>query len=524
MTCSLTTRAINRAMSMAIATLFGCGGGDDTTAPPPPPPPAGSLIISLGATSLSVAIGSTGTMTAAVTRVGTFTDAITVNVTGLPSGVTVSSNTQTTVGPITNATLTFTVVSSATTGTSTVTISASGAGVTTVTATFTLTLTAVVNNSSLNFAQCGAGAKPVFVAFQNGVAGTWTPVTGVNDVYSFNITQDKGGYAYVWPTQGGTAHQTTVFLGTRNQVGGSLNVCGSTVPPQRTITGTVTGMAPGQASNVYMGGRPGFASPATPNFTISSVPDGPRDLVLFRSAGTASAQDRGIIRQNQTLAHNTNVGTLDMNGPESFGLATATVTIGGAQNGGINLTTIVFLSGASCDAAAVTGLSGPSTSFLIIGVPDARMRATDMHQVSVFAGSTEGTRGTTEVFHTLSNRTIDLPPIIMPTVSSAAGAAYKRMSATFALPTEYNQLVGMNLSSTGTVRNTVAITATTGWTGTAVSLVTPNFTGLAGWNDSWGPAASAPANWAFNISGSTAGASLCAAGTKQIIFNRAGQL
>ena len=191
--------------------------------------------------------------------------------------------------------------------------------------------------------------------------GAWTRVAGANDVYSFNITQAKGGYAYVTPTLGGTAHLTTVFLGTRAEVGAGgapINLCVGAVPPQRTITGTVTGMAPGQAANVYLGGRPGIASPAFPNFTISSVPDGPHDLVLFRSSTTASAQDRGIIRQNQSLAHNTNVGTLDMNGAESFGLATANLTIGGAPSGGINSASIVFLSGSTCDPAAVTGVSG----------------------------------------------------------------------------------------------------------------------------------------------------------------------
>lgn len=267
---SLTICAINFTATLAAAALLGCsGGGGDSTAPP-----SGSLVISLGAPALSIAAGSTGTVTASVTRAGGFSDAVTVSVTGLPAGVTVSSNTQTTVGTITTATITLTVVSSASAGTSTATVSASGAGVTTVSASFTLTLTSAASNQvSLNFAQCGVGAKPLFVAFQDGATGAWTRVTGTNDVYSFSITQAKGGYAYVTPTLGGTAHLTTAFLGTRAEVGAGgapINICGAPVPPQRTITGTVTGMTPGQAANVYLGGRPGIASPAFPNFTISS--------------------------------------------------------------------------------------------------------------------------------------------------------------------------------------------------------------------------------------------------------------
>jgi hypothetical protein len=457
---------------------------------------------------------------------------VTFSVTGLPTGVTVSSNTQTTVGTITTATLTLTVVSAASAGTSTVTVSASGSGVTTVNATFALTLTSVTggaNRVSLTWAQCLPGAKALFVAYQDGVNGTWTRVAGVNDVYSFDITQPKGGYAYVTTTLGGTAHLTLVTLGTRAEIGAGgapINFCVTTAPPQRTITGTVTGMAPGQAANVYMGGQPGIASPAFPNFTISSVPDGPHDLVAIRSGGTASAQDRGIIRQNQTLAHNTNVGTLDMNGAESFGVSTANVTIGGAVAGGINSSSIVLLSGSSCEPAAITGVSGAATTFLIIGVPDARMRATDMHQVFVLNGSpSDLSRSTLEVFHTMADRTIDLPSAFSATIGSAPGT-YKRVSATFTLPPEYNTAIALSLASTSIVRNTMSVTATIGWTGAAVAVVTPNFTGLAGWDDSWGPSASAPANYTFSASGSNqaAGASLCVAGTKRWTANKLGQL
>jgi hypothetical protein len=468
-------------------------------------------------------------MTAAVSRAGGFTDVVTVGVTGLPSGVTVSSNTQVTTGTITTATMAFTVVSAATAGTSTVTVSASGAGVSTVTATFALTLTsAPTGNVSLSWAQCLPGGKPLFVAFQDGVNGAWTRVTGVADLYSFNITQPKGGYAYVTPTLGGTAHLTTIFFGTRAELvtgGGPITFCPTTVPPARTITGTVTGMSPGEAANVFLGGRPGNASPAFPNFTISSVPDGPHDLVAIRSAGTASAQDRGIIRQNQTLANGTNVGTLDMNGTESFGLATGILNIGGAGVGGIYATSIVFLNGPSCDPAAVTGLSGPATSFLYIGVPDSRMRATDMHQVTVFETGSSGSRSTTEVFHSIAGRTINLPTPFSSLISIAPGN-YKRANIQFDIPSEYNLLVGFTLASTSAVRNTVSITATPGWTGTAVSFITPNFTGVTGWDDSWAPSATANSNWTLSVSGSnqSGGASLCVAGTRLHTAIRSGQL
>ncbi len=531
MPSSMTIRVINRTATLTAAILLGCSGGGGSSTAPPPPPATGSLIISLGAPTLSIATGATGTMTVLVTRAGGFAGAVTVSVTGLPAGVTASSNTQTTVGTVTTATLTFTVVSAAAAGTSTVTVSASGAGVSTVNATFALTLTSVTggaNQVSLTWAQCLPGAKPQFVAFQDGVTGAWTRVTGTNDVYSFNIAQPKGGYAFVTTTLGGTAHLTTVFLGTRAEIGAGgapINLCVTAVPPQRTITGTVTGMAPGEAANVYLGGRPGIASPAFPNFTISTVPDGPHDLVAIRSAGTASAQDRGIIRQSQALANNTNVGTLDMNGTESFGLATATLAIGGAGTGaGIYATSIVFLSGPSCDPAAVTGLSGPATSFLYIGIPDARMRATDMHQVTVFAGGSELSRSTTEVFHSIAGRIINLPTAFSSNTTIAPGT-YKRASVSFDLPPEYNLLVGLTLASTSLVRNTVSVTATVGWTGTVVSLLTPNFTGLTGWDDSWAPTTSATANWTLSVSGSNqvAGASLCVAGTTLRTAIRNGQ-
>jgi len=123
------------------------------------------------------------------------------------------------------------------------------------------------------------------------------------------------------------------------------------------------------------------------------------------------------------------------------------------------------------------------------------------------------------------DRAIDLPPAFSSTISTVPGT-YKRVSATLTLPPEYNLVVGLSLSSTSMVRNTVSVTATVSWTGTAVALVTPNFTGLTGWDDSWAPSASATSNWTLSVSGSTqaAGASLCVAGTKLRTAIRNGQL
>ncbi len=491
----------------------------------------GSFTLSVSQAALSLAQGANGQTTLTISRTAPFAGAVVLTVEGAPAGLTPSLNPTSVTGA--TSTLTLTATASLATGTYNLTVRGTASGATQQTVAVAVTITATGGGSgsvTLNFSQCNVAQRPVWVAFLDGESGTWVRVTGTNDTYTFTITQAKGGYAYVTPQQAGATHSTTVFFGTRAEVsagGAPTNFCNAAAPPTRTITGTVAGLSGGEAANVYLGGRPGIASPALPNFTLSNVPDGAHDLVVFRSTSAPSAQDRGLIRQDQTLVHNTNVGTLDVSGAESFAAATGNFTLNGVAAGSIITSSVVFLSGASCDASALTGYSPATSPFLLVGIPDARMRAGDMHMVSVGATTaTTGTRSVTEVFHSMADRAIDLPPEIAPAVIQASGA-YKRLNSAFILAADYNVFVALTYFPLTGVRNTVSMTATVGWTGTgaAVGLVTPDFGGVNGWDDSWAPAANAVSNWTITAAGQTPTilASLCTPGLRMRTATRTGQ-
>lgn len=494
----------------------------------------GGFTLSATPAALSIAQGAGGTATINVARTAPFIGAVALTVEGAPNGLTTGFTPASTTG--TTSTLTLTAAANATAGVHTLTIRGTATGATQQVTTIQLTITTSGGGNgtvTLDFSACSALNKPIWVAGLDGEGTTWFRVIGTNDTYTFTINQAKGGYTYVTAAANG-ARTTTIFLGTRTEAssfGAVQRFCNVVAPPTRTITGMVTGVGAGEGVNVNLGNRFGNASLAFPNFTLTNVPDGTHDLVAFRGGIAPGATDRGLIRQDQALAHNTNVGTLDMNGAESFAAATGSITIPGVAPGAIITGSSVYLSGATCNAAILTGGSFAASPFLMVGIPDARMRATDMHQftTTVFeAGVISATRVVTQVFHSMVDRTIPLPPDIIPIVIQNPVNAYKKLNAVTGLPAEYNLFVNLNYAPNAGTRHTVNMTGTAGWIGSTgtVGLVTPTFTGISGWDDTWAPPANAAVTWNLTASGSThpMTSTQCVDGIRQVTTARSGQL
>ena len=132
-------RIVRSWRSLAAATLScavvacgrdGNGGGSTSTIP--------AIAISLSSSSLKVAQGSADNVTVNLVRVGGFAGPVAINMTGLPTGVTVS--TAAIASGATSATLTFVVASTAPTGNTSITVSALGNGVASANATLSLTV------------------------------------------------------------------------------------------------------------------------------------------------------------------------------------------------------------------------------------------------------------------------------------------------------------------------------------------------------------------------------------------------
>jgi alpha-tubulin suppressor-like RCC1 family protein len=121
------------------ATVTGGSGGTPTS----------GFTIANSTSSPSVARGSSTTMTVTATRAGSFTGAIDLTVTGLPSGVTASFNPATLSSSQTSSTLTLTASAGATTGSSTITVRGNATGQTERTATATLTVNATAGSSAI---------------------------------------------------------------------------------------------------------------------------------------------------------------------------------------------------------------------------------------------------------------------------------------------------------------------------------------------------------------------------------------
>lgn len=136
--------------------------------------------------TVSLTQGGTATSSVSTSVSGGFNSAVSLTVSGLPSGVTASFNPATIAAPGSgSSTLTFTAGSTAATGTSTVTITASGGGITHTT-TIALTVTApkadfTITDSpaSITVTRGSTGKATVTIAALNGFSGAVTlSVTG----------------------------------------------------------------------------------------------------------------------------------------------------------------------------------------------------------------------------------------------------------------------------------------------------------------------------------------------------------
>jgi uncharacterized membrane protein len=141
--------------------LGGCGGGDGPT----PIPQAISVAVSPA--TLSIQQGQSGTVAVTVGRLNGFAGAVTLALTGAPTGVTASFSPTPVPAASTTSTLTIAVASSVAPGTHTLTVTATGQGVTDQTTTVTLTITVAPPTLALTL-------SPTSLSVQQGQSGTST--------------------------------------------------------------------------------------------------------------------------------------------------------------------------------------------------------------------------------------------------------------------------------------------------------------------------------------------------------------
>jgi hypothetical protein len=352
-------------------------------------------------------------------------------------------------------------------------------------------------NVTVSFAGCEAENKAVWLAFQDG-NGPWTVVTGVADIYSFDITSGKGGVAWV-STATGTSSVFVQYMTQAELTAGTATFC---IPPGgNTVTGTAAGVGATQTAQISLGGATTLATFATLPFTLNGVESGTHDLVGYRRDIAIGATDRGLLRRDLNIPATTSVGTVDMEGAESFGAAAATMTLAGLVGGETLSHGMFYQVGATCEAAPLYFAASAAASFTAYGIPAAPQRASDFHGIfiSAITGTTQF-RTLIEYFHTLAARTLTLGAQMPVPVITDLGGPYKRLQAVYMLPADYQSSTVFQYDDGG--GKSVTIFATFAYLGgAAVTLALPDFSALSGWDNNWPPASASTGTWSVTGSG-----------------------
>ena len=486
------------------------------------------------ATSVSITQGaSTPTVTVNINRTGGNTSNVTLTTTGtLGTGMTAVF-----VPNPTNANssvLTITTTGATPTGSYPIVIHGNATGLAEQTVNLTINVTAPSGggNASVSFAGCTTDNKAVWFAFQDGTAGTWTAVTGVADVYQFNITQSKGGIAYVVLGTGSSTINVQYFT-QAELTAGVLNFCTAALPAGKTVNGTVSNLPGGLIGRVSFA-RSGASVFANGAFQILNAQDGNFDLIGYASSVSIGSTDRVFVKrgENPAAGGSFSVPVNFTDGTLSSSPAAASVALNGLVGGETLSHGMTFYTqGTACVPATLYSASPAGSSFIMYGVPPSLRVGTDMHSINITAlNGTTSFRSLIENFLDIATRAAT--PFVLPAqlpvpVATDAGGPYKRPSiAVTGVPAELNLSHTMTYTDNTVTGKAGVVSATQGWVGAAgsnVTLVLPNFAGVGTFNNAWAAASGDALNWTMSSSGGTfTGA--CAAGQRFVSSTRTGTL
>ncbi|MCC6318257.1 MAG: hypothetical protein IT361_11255 [Gemmatimonadaceae bacterium] len=466
---------------------------------------ASSIGLSLSPSTVSIQQGGSSASVATITRTN-FTGTVTLAATGQPAGITVTNS-----GPTSGNTVNLNVgvASGVAPGAYPVTVTASGSGVTSATATLTVSVSQATTGGNASWQFCNLVGIPVWFAVQDGDADApWTRVSaGPNNVFTFSIAT-AGAVAYV--TQSGGASQLNVVYGTRAELNAqSTNGACVGSGTGKTITGTVAGLSGAlDLASVQLGAAAASVQSTSPNFTLNNVQDGNRDLVATRSTINITTGglnvNKAIIRRDLNLANNSSLGTLDFGGSEAFDPVTRQVTIAGAAGGEmLQAFNYFFTTNGTFALLGLGGLTG--NTYNVPTVPTNKSLAGDVN-VLVAMGTTTGGGATSiraiwNAFRDPANQTLTLgPQLNTPAVSVVSTSGYARIRTNTARQTEYNNAWNAFF---GQPNRSVSMVVQPGYMAfqSAFDVTIPDFSGVTGWQNTWGPQAGISTTWGVAMTG-----------------------
>ncbi len=479
-------------------------------------PTGGTIAVSSSPNFLALLRGQSGSVSLGITR-SNFAGTVNLAAAGVPAGVTATLTPASTSGN--SATLEIAVGASAPTGQHTIVVTASGAGIATAQVSIPLNIANGASGGNVAWQFCAQTNIPIWVAAQDGDASApWTALTaGAGNSYSFNITT-RGGVA--WILQYGANHfQLSIVYGTRAELQAQGSSQCASQFSTRPVSGTVTGFQ-GASDVVSVALGSAFASPAptqlAPNFSIPTAPTGLRDLIGTRAALDVAntlnplTVNKVFIRRGLNPPFNGTVGTVDFNGADAFDPDVRTITINGIASGELVNSSNTFMTPTQSfgSMGATTLASGNSVT--IRTVPLARTITGDVQMIATnaitFAGSvTSQIRSVTNVFRDPANLNVTLGAAVnTPTISALATVPYARLRAQAQRQSDYQDSWSANFTqnSAGQQR-VVSMQASAGYVGGAatIDLAVPDFAGVAGWQNLWGPVAGVSAFYNVSMTG-----------------------
>ncbi|MBA3918961.1 MAG: hypothetical protein C0516_10295 [Gemmatimonas sp.] len=510
LTSTLTlTAAANATLGAATVTITASGAGITARTSNVALTVAAAQGFSLTAGAVSLTQGGTATSTVNITRTGGFAAAVGLAISGLPTGVTATINPTSVTG--TSATITFNAASNAATGNFTATVTGTATGLANVTTTIAGSVTAQGGGGgNVNWTFCDPASFPLWFAVQNG-SGAWTrvnPTGTINRVFSFTVGA-SGGVAYAQQFDGSSGVQVTVqYLSAAEMGAGAQTEC-QINRAGKTLNGTVANLTAGQFGFISVGGGTATVNGPATTYTINDAADGVTDLVGVRTALSPSfsfVPDRGVIRRNVNYAANSNIPVVDFQGAESFPVASANYTVANANGEQIFLVGSFITGNGLAGTFAFPGLSTGNVQ-TVYGVPSAQTQAGDLHQVLVTSTAGTGNVTSGRIFaqynRILQDRTITLGAALnQPTITSLGSAPYSRWTATGTWQAEYGDGIGVSFSQQNNNTNAWTVTVSRSYAGNGgnYSITVPDFSGVAGFNNSWGIAPGST-NWQLTATG-----------------------
>jgi hypothetical protein len=375
-------------------------------------------------------------------------------------------------------------------------------------ATYTIT-TGSGGGIDLDFTTCPF--HPVWLAYQDGgPAAPWVAAAGSGNVFHVSFTGSRGGLAFAYNSSGISA--VSVLYQARSAFAAGL-YCGA-ASARYSVNGSLAGLGAGDLAEVSLGSGISTLAGNGP-FSILNVAPGPQDLVAYRHNAAGTTPDLAIIRRGVNVANGGFLAAaVDFGTSEAFAPTSATITISGAVAGESLFHGMNYQVGTGCQDTVLYGtLPITGSTFTAHGIPAAQQAAGDYHGLTAFARTgTTSSRTVYRYTHALADATLALPAALPgPTITALAGG-YKRLQADYTLPADYLGGTSTNFNYVDSIaKHAVAMSASPAYLGGAgVTLAMPDFSGLAGWDSAWAPAAASTGTW--NASGVTGAPPFCIEG------------